>query len=117
MSVSQTLRNQVRLDVAKELTYTARIVFGTEAVQLGLATRSSERPHEEALEIAREIAGRSPHAVRAAKKLLDATFVSSVEEGLLLEEKSQRSLLGQPNQIEAVRANMEKRAPKFLDPT
>jgi enoyl-CoA hydratase/carnithine racemase len=117
MSGTQTLRHLVGLDVAKELTYTARIVFGSEAVRLGLATRASERPHEEALELAREIAGRSPDAVRAAKKLLDASFVSSVEDGLLLEEKIQRSLLGQPNQIEAVRANLEKRPPKFEDPT
>jgi enoyl-CoA hydratase/carnithine racemase len=116
MSGTQTLRHLVGLDVAKELTYTARIVFGTEAAVLGLATRTSERPHEEALELAREIASRSPHAVRAAKRLLDATVVSSVEDGLLLEEKIQRSLLGQPNQIEAVRANMEKRPPKFEDP-
>jgi len=116
MSGTQTLRHLVGLDVAKELTYTARIVFGTEAVALGLATRTSERPHEEALELAREIASRSPHAVRAAKRLLDASVVSSVEDGLLLEEKIQRSLLGRPNQIEAVRANMEKRPPKFEDP-
>jgi enoyl-CoA hydratase/carnithine racemase len=116
MSGTQTLRHLVGLDVAKELTYTARIVFGTEAVALGLATRTSERPHEEALELAREIASRSPHAVRAAKRLLDASVVSSVEDGLLLEEKLQRSLLGRPNQIEAVRANMEKRPPKFEDP-
>ena len=116
MSGTQTLRHLVPLDVAKELTYTARIVSGTEAVALGLATRSGERPYEEALELAREIAGRSPHAVRAAKRLLDAAAVSSVEDGLRLEEKLQRSLIGQPNQVEAVRANMEKRAPKFEDP-
>ena len=38
------------------------------------------------------------------------------KEGLLaLEAKLQRSLIGQPNQAEAVRANLEKRAPKFRD--
>jgi enoyl-CoA hydratase/carnithine racemase len=116
MGGTQTLRHLVRLDVAKELTYTARIVSGTEAVELGLATRTSERPREEALELAREIAGRSPHAVRAAKRLLDAAVVSSVEDGLRLEEKSQRSLIGQPNQVESVRANLERRPPKFEDP-
>ncbi len=116
MSATQTLRHLVRLDVAKELTYTGRIVSGREAVELGLATRISESPREDALALAREIAGRSPHAVRAAKRLLDAAFVSSVEDGLRLEEKTQRSLIGQPNQIEAVRANLEKRAPRFQDP-
>jgi hypothetical protein len=28
----------------------------------------------------------------------------------------QRSVMGKPNQLEAVRANMEKREPKFEDP-
>jgi enoyl-CoA hydratase/carnithine racemase len=116
MSGTQTLRHLVRLDVAKELTYTARILSGSEAVKLGLATRTSQRPREDALALAREIAGRSPDAVRAAKRLLDAAVVSGVEEGLRLEEKLQRSLIGQPNQVEAVRANLEKRAPKFEDP-
>ncbi len=116
MSGSQTLRQLVRLDVAKELTYTARIVSGTEAVALGLATRTSERPREEAFELAREIASRSPDAVRAAKRLLDGAWVTSVEEGLRLEEKLQRSLLGGRNQGEAARANLEKRPPKFTDP-
>ena len=116
MSGTQTLRHLVRLDVAKELTYTARIVPGPEAVALGLATRVSERPREEASELAREIAGRSPDAVRAAKRLLDAASVSGVEEGLRLEEKLQRSLIGGPNQVEASRANLEKRPPKFSNP-
>jgi enoyl-CoA hydratase/carnithine racemase len=116
MSGSQTLRHLVRLDVAKELTYTGRIVPGPEAVALGLATRLSERPREEAFELAREIAGRSPDAVRAAKRLLDTAAVSSVEEGLRLEEKLQRSLIGSPNQVEAARANLEKREPKFSNP-
>jgi enoyl-CoA hydratase/carnithine racemase len=116
MSGTQTLRHLVRLDVAKELTYTARIVPGPEAVALGLATRTSERPREEAFDLAREIAGRSPDAVRAAKQLLDAASVSSVEEGLRLEEKLQASLIGRPDQVEAVKANLEKRPPRFGDP-
>ncbi len=116
MSGSQTLRHLVRLDVAKELTYTARIVSGTEAVALGLATRTSERPREEASLLAREIASRSPDAVRAAKRLLEAAWVASVEEGLRLEEKLQRALLGGRNQGEAARANLEQRPPKFTDP-
>jgi enoyl-CoA hydratase/carnithine racemase len=116
MSGTQTLRHLVRQDVARELTYTGRIVSGTEAVELGLATRLSDTPHRAALELAREIAGHSPDAVRAAKQLLTAAPLVGLEEGLLLEEKLQRSLLGRPNQVEAVRANLEKRDPKFADP-
>jgi enoyl-CoA hydratase/carnithine racemase len=116
MSATQTLRHLVRLDVARELTYTARIVSGSEAVELGLATRTSDEPREAAFALAREIAGHSPDAVRAAKQLLGETVVGSVEDGLRLEEALQKTLLGQPNQVEAVRANMEKRPPRFSDP-
>jgi enoyl-CoA hydratase/carnithine racemase len=116
MSGTQTLRRLVRLDVAKELTFTGRIVSGAEAVELGLATQLADSPRDAAFELAREIAGREPRAVRAAKRLLDASGVVGVEEGLRLEEELQRSLLGKPNQIEAVRANAEKRAPRYGDP-
>ena len=115
MSGTQTLRRLVRSDVARELTYTARIVDGTEAVALGLATRVSAQPREDALALAREIAARSPDAVRAAKQLLEGAEQGDVASGLQLEERLQRSLMGKPNQVEAVRANMEKRAPKFRD--
>jgi enoyl-CoA hydratase/carnithine racemase len=116
MSGTQTLRHLVRLDVAKELTFTGRIVSGSEAVALGLATHVSDTPYEAALELAREIAARSPSAVRAAKALWQKAPVVSVEEGLRLEETLQRGLIGGPNQIEAVQANMQKREPRFRDP-
>jgi enoyl-CoA hydratase/carnithine racemase len=116
MSGTQTLRRLVREDVARELVYTARIVSGDEAVALGLATRVSEQPREDAFALAREIAARSPDAVRAAKRLLEGAFQGSAAEGLRLEEEVQRSLLGRPNQVEAVRANLERRAPRFRDP-
>jgi enoyl-CoA hydratase/carnithine racemase len=95
--------------------FTGRIVSGTEAAALGLATHVADEPLEAALALAREIAGRSPDAVRAAKRLFDGAFFGSLEEGLRLEEELQRSLIGRPNQIEAVKANVEKRAPRFRD--
>lgn len=116
MTGPQTLRHLVRQDVARELTYTGRIVSGTEAVELGLATRVSETPRESALEMARDIAGKSPTAMRAAKTLLSEAPLLGVEDGLKLEERLQRSLIGSTNQIEAVKANAEKREPRFVDP-
>jgi enoyl-CoA hydratase/carnithine racemase len=115
MSGTQTLRRLVRQDVAKELTFTGRVITGKEAVELGLATRVSEKPLEDALAMASEIAGKSPDAIRAAKRLLNETWQGTVAEGLKLEEALQRSLLGKPNQVESVKANFEKRAPKFTD--
>jgi enoyl-CoA hydratase/carnithine racemase len=117
MSGTQTLRHLVRLDVAKELTYTGRIVSGSEAVELGLATRVAEDPLAEARKLANSIAQKSPHAIRSAKKLFNASVTMSVRDGLVLEEELQRALIGSPNQIEAVRANFEKRAPVFVDPS
>ena len=66
--------------------------------------------------LAQEIASRSPDAVRASKKLWNKALFGSVEEGLALEREIQRTLAGRPNQIEAVRAGLEKRAPNFSDP-
>jgi enoyl-CoA hydratase/carnithine racemase len=116
MSASQTLRRLVRLDVAKELTFTGRIVSGNQAAELGLATHLSDTPREAALELAREIASKSPTAIRAGKQLLDASGDLDVAAGLLLEERLQKTLLGTPNQIESVRANVEKREARFEDP-
>ena len=115
MSATQTLRSQVRLDVAKELIYTARVVSGAEAVELGLATHVTDAPREAAFELAHEIAARNPTAVRAAKALLETTQIGDAREALAAEERLQNSVIGRPNQAEAVRANMEKREPQFGD--
>ncbi|MBT8342879.1 MAG: crotonase/enoyl-CoA hydratase family protein [Desulfatitalea sp.] len=115
MSITQTLRDLVRIDVAKELTFTARFVEAREAIQIGLVTRVCDNPHAEAHRLAAEIAAKNPHAISAAKQLLDATWHSPSGEGLALEDTLQRTLIGSPNQVEAVNANFEKRAPHFKD--
>jgi enoyl-CoA hydratase/carnithine racemase len=117
MSGTQTLRHLVRLDVAKELTFTGREVSGTEAAELGLATRVSENPLEDALEMARLIASKSPDAIRAGKELLNGSVQDSLADGLAREARLQAGLIGRPNQVECVKANLEKRAPVFRDPS
>ncbi|MEZ4218207.1 MAG: crotonase/enoyl-CoA hydratase family protein [Myxococcota bacterium] len=113
---TQTLRRLLPLDVAKELAFTARIVSGAEAVDLGLVTHVADAPHEAATALAREIAGRSPDAVRAVKRLLQASASDDEAHGLAREAAEQRRLIGSRNQVEAVAANLEKRAPRFDDP-
>ncbi|HMJ15478.1 MAG TPA: crotonase/enoyl-CoA hydratase family protein [Polyangiaceae bacterium] len=113
MTGTQTLRHLMRLDVLKELTFTGRVVSGSEGQALGLVTRVCDDPRAAAFETAREIAQKSPDAVRSAKQLLNASGVVSIAEGLSLEAKLQKALLGSPNQLEAVMANFEKRDPKF----
>lgn len=117
MSGTQTLRDLVRLDVAKELTFSGRLVHAPEAAALGLVTRVADDPLAEARDMARRIAARSPDAIRGAKRLLEGAWHATHEEGLQMEAAEQRKLIGQPNQMEAVKANMEKRDPEFRDPS
>ena len=65
---------------------------------------------------AREIASKSPDAVRALKRLLNAAADANMAAILLAESKEQAALIGSPKQIEAVRAGVEKREPRFADP-
>ena len=116
MGLTSTLPKLVRADVARELTYTARRVPGAEAVELGLATRVADDPLAAATALAREIAGRSPDAVRAAKRLLNEVDALTDAEALVLETDLQRTLIGSPNQIAAVTAGMTRQPGEFTDP-
>jgi enoyl-CoA hydratase/carnithine racemase len=110
------MRGLVRDDHARELTYTGRIVDGTEAVALGLATRVCADPLAEARAVAQALAQRSPSALRADKRLMNASSAvlsDSAQALLQAESDEQVQLMGKPNQLEAVRANLEKRAPVF----
>lgn len=109
------LSRLVRSDVARELTYTARIVDGREAFDLGLATRLSESPHDDAMALAREIAARSPGAVRGSKALFNRMFTDGAAEQFAMERETIFAQIGSPNQVEAVMANMEQRPPSFTD--
>ncbi len=116
MSASQTIRDLVSIDVAKELIFTGKIISGEEAARLHLVTRTCENPHAEAINLAREIASKNPDAVRAAKKLLNEVWHGDSARGLMMESELETTLVGTPNQLEAIAANFEKRAPVFKDP-
>ena len=58
MSLTQTLRDVVPLDVAKELTFSGRVLSGTEAEKIGLITHVAEDPLAAAMALAEEIARR-----------------------------------------------------------
>lgn len=115
MTGPQVLPRIVGLDVAKELVFTGRQVSGSEAAQLGLATRVSDTPREDALALAAQIAARNPQAIRGAKALLDAAGTRPLAESFLEESRLMAGLIGSPNQVEAVMAEMEGRAPTFAD--
>jgi enoyl-CoA hydratase/carnithine racemase len=104
------------VDVAKELTFTARIFSGRDAGELGIATHVTETPREDALALAAEIAGRSPDAVRGAKSLFNRLANADAAEQFAEERRVIGSLIGTPNQVETVMANFEQREPKYTDP-
>jgi len=108
-------RGLVRDDVMRELTWSGRMFNGEEAVQLGFATRVCADPRAEALAFARDVAGKSPDAIRAGKRLLNLMGRADQHEILLEESREQAALIGSPNQVEAVMANLQKREPAFKD--
>jgi enoyl-CoA hydratase/carnithine racemase len=107
------LSELVRPDVARELTFTGRIVSGTEAVALGLATRVADDPLADARALARQVAASNPDAVRAAKRLFNTASPVDAARVLVAEAFEQQRLIGSPNQREAVQAGMENRPPVF----
>lgn len=109
------MKGILRDDVARELTYTGRIFTGEEAYQLGLATRVCADPRAEALALAREIASKNPDAIRAGKRLLNLAPDADQHTIFKAESDEQAALIGSPNQVEAVKAAMEKRAAVFAD--
>lgn len=115
MTGTQLLPGLVGRDVAKDLAFTGRVISGEEAARIGLATRLDPDPVAAALALAAEIAGRSPHAVRATKRLLDLAGHASLEDGFAAEQAEIHALIGSPNQVEAVTARFEKRDPDFTD--
>lgn len=116
MTGLQSLSRLVGLDVAKELAFTGRFVSGTEAVELGVATRVADDPRSAAMDLAHEIAGKNPHAIRGIKELANATGTRPLAESLREETRLMVELIGSPNQMEAVMAHFEQRAPEFVDP-
>ena len=117
MGISVTARGLLRADRLRELALTGRVVDGTEAVSLGLATRLDDEPLAAARSLARDIAGKSPDATAGIKHLLNAGSAMGEADALALEAETQLGLLGQPNQAEAVRAKLEKRAAEFAPRT
>lgn len=108
-------RSVVRDDVLRELAYTAREFTAEDGAEMGFVTHLSADPLAEAMALARQIAGRNPHAIRAAKRLANLAGEASDADVLTAESVEQAGLLRTPNQIEAVMANFQKRAPVFAD--
>lgn len=108
-------RGVVRDDVLRELVYTAREFDAEEALRHGFVTRLADDPHAAAMDLAREIAAKNPHAIRGAKRLCNIAHDADPRAMLLAETEEQLKVIESPNMLEAVASNMGKRAAVFAD--
>jgi enoyl-CoA hydratase/carnithine racemase len=113
MTGTLMLSRLVRPDIAKELVFTAKVISGREGFEIGLVTHLSDDPRSDAMVLAREIAGRSPDAVRGAKKLLNLQANDGAAQQFAHEREVIGRLIGQANQVEAVMSHFEKRPPNY----
>jgi enoyl-CoA hydratase/carnithine racemase len=116
MAITRALPRLVPIDVAKELTFTGRVIDGAEAARLGVVTRAADDPLAAARALAAEVADRSPDAVRGAKRLFEESWTGDARDTLALEAELQLGLIGSANQVAAVTAGFSKQPPDFIDP-
>lgn len=116
MAGTVLMQGLVRADVMKDIVLSARIFDGREAHAIGVATRLSDDPLPDAFAWANEVNGRSPDAVRGAKRLLNRLTLEFAAEQFAAERQIIGGLIGGANQREAVLSDFEKRAPAWSEP-
>lgn len=115
MGGTQRLTRAVGKALAMEMILNNRTLSAQEAYQFGLANRlvPVDGCLDEALKLAEEIASRAPLAVRAAKKLINAAYESSLTAALDEEKHAFYDLFDSHDQKEGMQAFIEKRKPNW----
>ncbi|WP_323783993.1 crotonase/enoyl-CoA hydratase family protein [Leisingera sp.] len=104
----------LRSDVLRRLTYTAEKIGAPQALDWGLLSELSDSPLTRAQELAAVIAAKSPSAIRAAKRLIAVAESGAAQADVLLAESAEQlQLIGKPDQMEAVAAQLQKRPADF----
>jgi len=100
---------------AAELFYTAEWIDAARALEAGIATRVVPDAElvDTALAKAREIAQHPVSSLRATKRTLRVANEAGIRAALAAEDAGMKQLAGSPENVEAVRAFLEKRAPDF----
>lgn len=99
MGLTRSIKGIIGVDLAKELSLTARIFNAEYAKDIGLVTHLADTPLEKAQLLAEEMMQRSPDALAAVKQVLDA-MQHSPQKSLRLEKIWQlKLLLGKNSQI------------------
>jgi enoyl-CoA hydratase len=112
---TQRLTHAVGKALAMEMILNNRTLSAQEALGFGLVNRVVPvSDHlDEALKLADEIASRAPLALRAAKKMIDASFDASLTKGLAEEKQAFYELFDTADQKEGMQAFIEKRKSKW----
>jgi enoyl-CoA hydratase len=112
---TQRLTRAVGKAVAMDMILTGRMLNAREASEYGLVARvvAQEAWLDEAKRVAREIAARSPVAVRLAKDAVDVAFEAPLSVGLEHERRSFEVVRSSDDADEGLRAFLEKRTPEF----
>ena len=115
MAATWLLPEIVGLAAARELFFTGRVVDADEALAIGLVNRVLDRAGflDAVLEIAATVAGRAPIATRLTKVALAGGGHASYEAALQWEALAQPITLATSDLQEGLRAQREKRAPRF----
>lgn len=103
----------VRSDVLRLMTYTAEQFSAEQGERWGLVTQLADDPRAAAMELAQTIASKSPSAIRAAKRLIEVAEKEPRDQVLLAESRESANLIGKPDQMEVIAAQMQGRAPVF----
>jgi enoyl-CoA hydratase len=112
---TQRLPRAVGKAKAMDLVLTGRTMDAGEAERSGLVARvvPAERLHEEALAVAKTIAGYSTPAVMMAKEAINRAFESQLGDGMMFERRVFHALFATADQKEGMSAFLEKRPPRF----
>ncbi|MBW2372503.1 MAG: enoyl-CoA hydratase/isomerase family protein [Deltaproteobacteria bacterium] len=115
MGATWTLPRIVGPAHAADLLLTGRLVEGAEAERMGLVNRATDRDRvlPEALEMAQQIAGAAPAAVRGTRAALERALDASLEDQLSFEADRQAECYETADLQEGLRAAREKRAAEF----
>lgn len=112
---SYTLQASIGRQRANEVMFTAEWIDAERAIELGMAARRF--PDAEVLDAtlakAREIAQWPTSSLVAIKKTMNAAHAQAIAAALEIEHAEMSKLVGSPENIEAVMAFIEKRAPDF----